>query len=65
MGPDLTKAGLDAHIKQIRFPPPIDRSIHKLTIDGCYTGKVDIDVRNRFGNILKGLQLKMTIGKAY
>ena len=32
------KAGLDVHdIKQIHFPPPIDRSIHKLTIDGYYT----------------------------
>ena len=106
--PDLTKAGLDAHIKQIHFPPPIDRSIHGLTIDvyftvhsssvcfprglflwpvwrprvhGCssngpgaswqvanwlkMSSKVDIDVRNWFGNILKGLQLKMTTGEAY
>ena len=37
MWPDLTKAGLDAHVKQIHFPPPIDRSIHGLTIDGCFT----------------------------
>ena len=37
MWPDLTKAGLDAHIKQIHFPPPIDRSIHGLTIDGYFT----------------------------
>ena len=29
------------------------------------SSKVDIDVRNRFGNILKGLKLKMTIEKAY
>ena len=29
------------------------------------SSKVDIDVRNRFGNILKGLQLKMTTGEAY
>ena len=27
--------------------------------------KVDIDVRNRVGNILKGQQLKMTTGEAY
>ena len=97
MWPDLTKAGLDAHIKQTHFPPPIDRSIHGLTIDGYFTvhsysvcfprglslwpvwrprvhgcssngpgaswqvanwlktsSMVDIDVRNRFGNILKG-----------
>ena len=37
MWPDLTKGGLDAHIKQIHFPPPIDRSIHRLTIDGYFT----------------------------
>ena len=30
-------AGLDAHIKQIHFPPPIDRSIHGLTIGGYFT----------------------------
>ena len=29
------------------------------------SSKVDVDVRNRFGNILKGLQLKMTTGEAY
>ena len=29
------------------------------------SSKVDIDVRNQFGNILKGLQLKMAIGEAY
>ena len=85
----LKKVGLDTRIKQIHFPPPIDRSIHGLTIDGYFTvysssvgfprglflwpvwrpqvyaSKVDIDVKNRFGSILKGLQLKMTTGEAY
>ena len=31
------KAGLDAHIKQIHFPPPVQRSIHGLTFDGYLT----------------------------
>ena len=37
MWPDLTKAGLDAHIKQIYFPLPIDKPIYGLTIDGYFT----------------------------
>ena len=37
------------------------------SVNGHYTSAscMDIDVRNRFGNILKGLQLKMTTGEAY
>ena len=29
--PDLTKAGLDAHYKQIYFSQPLDNFIHQLT----------------------------------
>ena len=37
MNQDLTKACLDAHIKQFQFPPPIDSSIYQLTVDGYFT----------------------------